>query len=548
MLNCGCGGESTAISNRDGGPPKVLDLLDPPGAQIGLHYGQAIDLRVQYHETDSAKTAVRGAVRFRIFGDPAGSTLSSDQESADDQGLATVRLTAGDAEASFKVTASADNAPDVAFEISVSKESFVALTASLTWSEPANLRAILYQSTSCAALGITEAAPSGEFRELSQSDVTSADLAFLNFSSRDLAVLGRAEDANGHLLGYACADLPKDLLPQGSTSRIPLLLTPAIASPIGSYTLTTHLGSPVGSGIGQIATAPWHAFTGCENAPADVVLDAISATLTSGLKSAIEGTRGAAESDRCRPDSLSGGGDSLDKQLAALLTAGSPGAELSAIGDDLDSIVSSDILTSNLVLIGSPPSSSSANFAAIHTLNTLSKTLNGITYELAIDTEALSTISASGIAVSAMGAQLTFSGHDFTAGLAPFWGRALAALSLTSRVPTVLPSDAPHLVAAVIASASRNGKTGCAAVEDLICTVTGASSCVGPVATACTSAIDTIGSGLTAGFAAPTSFDLHLAGSVSAVDTDFDLAVDALQGGIWQSPGASVATFSGVRD
>src|SRR5579859_5158653 len=110
---CGCEGPPSTPLPPDGGPPLALEIQSPPGSQIGLHYGVSTELIVLYRTDDAARRPLAGQpVRFSIFGDPAGSTLSADRALTDAMGLAKVTLTAGAAEATFRVTASALNAPD----------------------------------------------------------------------------------------------------------------------------------------------------------------------------------------------------------------------------------------------------------------------------------------------------------------------------------------------------------------------------------------------------------------------------------------------------
>ena len=118
---------------------------------------------MRYHDDDAAAAPVPGAVvRFSIFGDPAGSTLSRDQVMTDVNGIATVTLTAGQAEKSFRVAATAPNAPEADFDVSVSKFDFVELDAGLTWATPVTLRALLYDDKSCAQLpAVADAAAAG---------------------------------------------------------------------------------------------------------------------------------------------------------------------------------------------------------------------------------------------------------------------------------------------------------------------------------------------------------------------------------------------------
>ena len=69
----------------------------------------------------------------------------------DVNGVATVTLTAGQAEKSFRVAATAPNAPEADFDVSVSKFDFVELdAASSTWATPVTLRALLYDDKTCA--------------------------------------------------------------------------------------------------------------------------------------------------------------------------------------------------------------------------------------------------------------------------------------------------------------------------------------------------------------------------------------------------------------
>jgi hypothetical protein len=201
MVVAGCG--PTPQGPPDGGPPLALDVLDPPGAQIGLHYGKSVALRVRYHVDDAAAQAVSGqTVRFSIFGDPAGSTLSADHAVTDATGVATVELTAGQAEASFKVVADAVNAPEAEFDVSVSKLDFVELDVALAWpgDGTTTLRALLYDDRDCSALppAATQPAP---FRALSKPTSTQATLQFLNLLSKKYAVVGRADSAAGTLVG-----------------------------------------------------------------------------------------------------------------------------------------------------------------------------------------------------------------------------------------------------------------------------------------------------------------------------------------------------------
>ena len=159
MAAGGCGPGSNAPP--DGGPPLGLDVMTPPGPQIGVHYGKSIDLRVRYHEDTPASAPVAGgSCASRSSAIPAGSTLSRDLVQTDANGVATVTLTGGQAEKSFKVAATAVNAPEVLFDVSVSMFAFVEMDASLTWPTAVKLRALLYDDKSCAELPASSSLPS----------------------------------------------------------------------------------------------------------------------------------------------------------------------------------------------------------------------------------------------------------------------------------------------------------------------------------------------------------------------------------------------------
>ena len=130
----GCG--PGAHAPPDGGPPLALTCSIPLATQIGLHYGKIDEPAgaLPRRRRDARRRSAGATVHFSIFDDPAGSTLARDQVKTDANGIATVTLTAGQAEASFFVDATAVNAPKAEFDISVSKFDFVEVDAQLAWS------------------------------------------------------------------------------------------------------------------------------------------------------------------------------------------------------------------------------------------------------------------------------------------------------------------------------------------------------------------------------------------------------------------------------
>ncbi|HWE28662.1 MAG TPA: Ig-like domain-containing protein, partial [Polyangia bacterium] len=355
MVAAGCGPGSNAPP--DGGPPLTLDVLDPPGMQIGIHYGKTIDLRVRYHTDDAAATAVTGApVRFAIFGnDPKGSTLSRDQTTTDVNGIATVTLTGGQAEAQFNVAATAVNAAEADFDVSVSKFDFVEIDAQLAWSAPVTLRALLYDSKTCASLPPSATLPAPS-RALSKANATTATLQFVNLLSMSYALVGSAEDADGHLVGYGCVDVGAELAPPGSVSVVPLPLSPVVPSPAGSYTVTSKL-APLSSAYAALV-GKWQLFGGCPYGAAQTLLDAMQ--IETG---ASHPHRDTPLANGCRPTSTT----SLDEQLQALLTAPSmaPANVLPAIAGDLAAITATLTLKSTLTVTAASASTYTAEHALV---------------------------------------------------------------------------------------------------------------------------------------------------------------------------------------
>lgn len=541
LAGCGGGKASPAAS----GPALVLDILGPPdgsGAQLGLHYSNQAQLKVRYHTDDAAAKPIAGAVvHYSIFKDPAGSTLASDHGVTDADGVATVTLTAGQAEASFVVAATATNAPEADFDINVSKLDFVELDVHLAWAGTAadtTLRAQLFNDMTCAALAPTSTTAPTPLRSLVQVGSNAATLKFMNLLSESYAVVGRAEQKlSGQLAGYACVDIGAGLVPPGTTSTLPLQLAPVLAAPAGSYTLTS-LVTPAAARTAAVL-APWQPL-GCAAGPAQLLLDAIEIA-SPALVASLEAHRTAAGADGCRPAT-----SALDSALQTLLVTPSatvkdpPALHLGDIYADLQSIVGTATLTSTLTVTAAGADS----FSAEHTLVSLALAVDASSqlYDLVRQGEPI--IDVPDIVVGYDGTTLMLGEHGFTLDWPALWLEGLNDLSLAVRVPGLTAPVLPALANATVAAAMRNGKSDCAAVSDLVCSIVG-----GPcdVSSACTSAKAAIGAAWAAPLQPESGIDLSLSGSATVV-AGSDLAVAALGGGLWSSPQLAKGTFTGKRD
>ena len=525
---CGPG----ANAPPDGGPPLTLDVVD--SNQIGLHYGKTTELRVRYHADDPAAAAVPGAVvRFSIFGDPAGSTLSRDQVTTDVDGIASVTLTAGQAEKSFRVAATAPNAAEADFDVSVSKYDFVELDAKLTWSDPVTLRALLYDDKTCAQLPAAPTLPPPA-RAATKMNATAATLQFVNLLTGAYTIVGRAETVDGRLVGFGCVDVGAELAPPGTVSLVQLPLAAVVATASGTYDMVSTLKPAPSSYAALVAT--WQQLGGgCPYGAAQALLDAM------GIATGATTHRDPPQANGCRPTSAT----SLDEQLQANLTAPAmaPANALPGIAADLVAITATTTLKSTLTVTAA----SESTWAAEHALDKAELAVNASlsnSYDLVPLGEPL--IDAKNVPFTDDGTTVAIGTHSFTLGWPALWLQAFTDLSLDVRVAGLASPAIPSLVAAIVAPASHGGKTGCAAVDDLVCTVTtGAGGCA--LATPCASALGPMASQLSAGFAPASGIDLTLTGTATPVDSDGDLLVDLLNG-TWSGAGlAAGSTFTGTR-
>lgn len=526
----------------DGGPPPRLEVLDPPGSQIGLRYAQGIDLRVRLVLDDAARTPVpKQIVRFAIFGDPAGSTLATDRGVTDDAGVASVRLQAGSEESAFRVRASGPTAgtPPVEFGVAVSRLEFVHLDVPLTWEGAARLRAMLHTSPTCAELGPAQAPP--PFREQAQAG-EEATLKLMNLLQRDYAIAARAEDESGRPLAWGCVDVGQALVPPGTTLTVPVPLAGVEPSVPGRYELVTALTLP--DAAVEARTGAWDELARCAQAPAQGLLDEIAAAVPAAVKAAIAARRGPADAMGCRPP-MAGAQASLDASLQALLTpAGSPGRELPEIAADVLAMARAAELTSILVVTAGGPET----LVGEHALESLTlKAAPGRSVSYDVPAAGLPLVVARNVAVTAAGPKLTIGAHAFTLGLPRFLERAVTDVAIAPRLPAVMPPTAEGLMTAVVAAAARSGTTGCAAVEDLICTTTGTTGCAGAVAPACTAGVGHLATALEVAFDWASGEDLTLSGAATIKTVTQELEADTLDPGSWTTPLAESAPFTGRR-
>jgi hypothetical protein len=524
-----------------GGPPRILEPFTD--VMPGLKYGETQLLKVAYRLDDATRTPIPGArVRFAIFSDPGGSTLSSDRADTDGNGIATVSLTAGTQERSFNVVASADNARDVHFSVGVSKMAFVTIDVQLgyTATPVTTLKALLYLDQTCAHLP-PEADPPSAFTTLETAG-PSGTLSFTSLRSVSYAIAARAEDSAAHLVAAGCVDVGPPTIPPGSHVMLTVPLQPVQATALGTFDLSTTLTRKANQLL--MVIQPWANLAACPTGAAAGLLDRLEPHLSPSLRAALDAKRAPADTQGCRP-AMQGAAQTLDGALQALLqVAGSPAASLAVMTNELATLAGSVALTSRLEV----SAASLHTLGATHTLGAVTLALSAtdrVTYD--VGAAGVPVVEAKNIPVSFDGSTLTLGEHGFTLGLGALLRRGFAKLSFAKHLPAVTPATPPAFAAALVAAAKRSGKTDCLAIEDLVCTTTGAAGCTGAIAPACTTAATELGAALDAPFSDPAGLDLVWSGSGHAFDSDGDLLVDTIKPASWTTTFADPAPFSGLR-
>lgn len=229
------------------------------------------------------------------------------------------------------------------------------------------------------------------------------------------------------------------------------------------------------------------------------------------------------------------------------MTAGSPATAMPAIVTDYDAITSKADLTSELTLRAGPVGTTLAD----HTLSSLRLATATMSMSYDLVAAGLPVLAQVDIEVAPTpgdpNGRIDIGSHGFTLGLPLFWQQALEQLAITPRFPLITPPTTRNLLGAMVAVAQSGGMIGCAAVEHLVCTVTGAASCTGVVDPACTAGLDLVTAALDADFLPPTTIDFQIAGSAEPVDSDGDLIVDSLSQGLFVSGITTTAPFQGTR-
>ena len=547
LMICGCGPSGTP----DGGTTGAYSLSAVGAATVGLKYGDTHMLTVRY--VDDMGRPLSDVVHFAIFGDPRGSALSSDRAMSGADGTAMVNLTAGAAEAQFTVVATATNAPDLSFDISISKFDFLELdvaldAADLELTQAPTLQALLYDDHTCAMLSPIGAPPIA--RRTASATGTTELLPFQQLLHVTFAAVGRALDAGGNVLAWGCVDLPADQLAKSRALMVPVPLTRLTQSVVGVWALDGKLPLVVP----DATTRPWDDLARCPNAPAQQILDGIAQVLVTPPPLFVD-ARAPADSSGCRPSTVDGS-PSLDATLEELLTRpGSPSSALPAVIADLHTLLGAVEVTSQLTLV-ELGATGSGTLVAGHQLTSARFTSAGGARSMAYDLASTGApiLDEEGLAASFNSGVLSLGSQGFTLRLPSLWRHAVGDLALA---PRGLPADSRGYLAAIVGVVTRGPSTrrlmGCDAISDLVCAPASAPAC--DVGAACVASLDALATRLDATFTTANGLDYSLAGAAAVTSHGSTVTADSLVNGHFDvtlslAPGTTLSateTWSGQR-
>jgi hypothetical protein len=511
-----CGGDDAPSTDGGTGPRYHLEVLDPPGDQIGLAFLAAAELRVRLSDRDGLPVRRHG-VEFTIDGetDAAGSTLSTTALPTDDGGVAAVQVQAGGGRANFRVHASAIDAQPATFYVAVSDLGFARLTVTPRhqgFRPPPSFAAIdvrLYPGGQCALLDPTDP-PASVYPPRTATAFDEAVTFQAVAGQEPHTLLGAGKSQAGAVLAAGCLELQGDQVRAGDLYfELPVTDRPAT---LAEYRISTTLDTRSLASAALPALQPWR-LASCPSGPAQVLLDFSLARLPMGA------TRDALMAARTAPDPLGCRSGGLDGSLNPVITAAGAFVQ---VADAFPRSLESLSLTTRLRADGTH---------ARHRLEGLSVDLgNGSIYTEDALASARPVVEAFGVPVVVMPSYALIEEHGLT--LRPAW-IFRAALEEGFLAPAGLP-DLAGLAAALIASASTgSGATGCAAVSESACASSGlAPDCL---TTACQAAVPDLAAALAAPFATMDApgLDLVWQGQATVLDEDLDLIVEALTTGLW---------------
>lgn len=302
----GCGDSGKGGPGPDSGvvDRAYLEIVPPPGQDIGLRPGGEVLLRVRYVDEGHLPIA-GGRVRFSLLGETGGATLNAPYATSGADGLVEMGLKAGFDEAVFHVAVNADGAGTIRYAVAVSNAGFGALAVGVEnlgtrdASEFGQVAMYLYLDGVCGELDPLDLGSAHKERSIAALDET-ALFEFLPLDA-SYAVGGVGLDADGAPISWGCIDIVEGQLKEGLVLHARLPLRDLYASPVGHYLVETELAmSVLDSDTLSDGVDRWVDLGDCPNDPAEAVVDCVVAALENpttppeDLDCSVSGTSGLA--------------------------------------------------------------------------------------------------------------------------------------------------------------------------------------------------------------------------------------------------------------
>jgi len=560
----------------------VLKISPTTGHDVGLRPGQETALMVEY--TRAGGGAFAGAqIKFAIFGDPRGSTLSKDTCVTSLGGGAAITVRAGAVTARFQVRATGPGGEFVTFNIEVSSAAFGALrvqpryVGTLPQLTLSQVKLYLYANLVCEDLN--PVSPSNWLRVRNINGLSAAVTFSAIPTNQDHTVFGIAHDSAGKAKASGCAEVPSNVLRSHLVLSMDLHLSDLSPTVQGTYDLKTMLTLPRTAGGTTTwprplkdALLPWQDLSDCKNDPVqrmlDCILDALDAadpldckvSSPSAKTTALLSERGIL-SGACRGDTNSRGVASLDYSLWKLMN--DSGKSLLSSLAQVETSARKLLATFQIQTLLQVQAASGSGAAAAH------HRIVSVTLGNAITGQAVYSASAIGYTHPVAGPlkanldrwQLALPTHGLSLRFGLLAREAVGQVVLVKGgLPRTSGALLTKLAQQIRTTADSKVLTDCPAIDALACKAARlGKGCLG---SACQTGLSALATLLDKGFSqidVHPGYDLTLQGQVDLVDEDGDLKVDRLgsaatpaawtarlrMGGEVVEPGE--ATFTGQR-
>jgi len=219
-----------------------LEVVGVPTGTVRVTYGGSIDLKVKYIGEDGSTPLSGFQVNFAPSGDPAGSMLSATSAETDAEGIATMTVLAGQAEADFDVEASALKAEPVRVHVSVRSKDGGDLEVRLAYQGTRNLGSVRVFAMDLAATALDCATvdPAAPGTAVGFKDLDSLTTARFSLNTgQQVGVVAVAQGSGAAIPAWGC-DAGPHVIPGGSAVTVDVELKDVVPTYGGDYTVVSN--------------------------------------------------------------------------------------------------------------------------------------------------------------------------------------------------------------------------------------------------------------------------------------------------------------------